>query len=551
MKVYETLAQAFAEEGVTTLFGLMGDGNMFWMDAMAKQPGVRVLHARHENMAVAMADGYSRVTGGVGVCSVTCGPGITQIATSLTAAVRHRSSVVVFAGDTPIGAAFHLQELVQGPYIESTGALFVGVTGTNRLAEDVQQAFYLARTRRLPVVLSVPYNLQEREADWDLTYRTSDQLVPPPQRVSADSEAIESARQIIAAARHPVIVAGRGAVAAGAFDAILRLGDRTGALLTTSLRAKGWFDGQPYNAGICGAFSTAVTRELLAEADCVIGVGARLGYHTTEGGYIFPEAKIIQIDSEPCGYIDGQPTADLFVRGDALLAVEALVTALGSDPNASGYRSGDVAARLAVPETDDTRYELEPNTVDARDALAEFDESVPKDWLTVIGAGHYWNFTIPALTGRGPNAYMYTYDFGVIGQGLPNAIGAAVADPSRSVVLIEGDGSLIMNIQELETLGRHNVPLLIVAMNDGAYGAEVHKMVSKGVSGAEAIFGRSDLAAVAQAFGIAASTVTSDGQLRKAVEQFIADPKPTLIDVHMSANVLSRQYRRLFFGQAT
>lgn len=548
MKVYDALADAFVEERATTMFGLMGDGNMFWMGAMAERPGVRVVHARHENMAVAMADGFSRVTGRVGLCSVTCGPGVTQIATSLTAAARARSSVVVFAGDTPIGASFHLQEFVQRPYVESTGALFVGVTGIDRIAEDVQQAFYLARTRRLPVVLSVPYDLQDREYEWELDYRHSDELVPPPQRVVPTQETITKVRDLLLTARRPVLVAGWGAVVSGARDEILQLGEKTGALLTTTLRAKGWFEGQRFNAGLCGAFATDTARRLLADADCVVGIGARLGYYTTEGGYMFPEAKVIQIDTDPHGYIDGGRTADVFVHGDARETVAALAAAITS-PTGAGYRSDSVLAEIAEPDNDDMRYELEPGTVDPRDAMLEFSRTVPADWLTVIGAGHYWNFTVPTLRDRPPHAYLYTYDFGVVGQGMPNAIGAALGDPDRRVALIEGDGSLMMNIQELETIHRHDVPLLIIAMNDGAYGAEVHKMRSRNVSGEEAVFGRPDLAAIARGFGLEASTVTADGQLQEAIEAYRANPRPTLIDVHMSSNVLSRQYRRLFFGK--
>jgi acetolactate synthase I/II/III large subunit len=552
MKVYETLAEAFVAEGTDTVFGLMGDGNMFWMGAIAERSPVRVIHARHENMAVAMADGYSRLSGRVGVCSVTCGPGMTQIATSLTAAVRHASPIVVFAGDTPLGAAFHLQEFEQRPYVESTGARFIGVTSTDRLAEDVQQAFALARNCRLPVVLSVPYDLQDRESDWTLEYQRSDAIVVNPQRLGADPSVLAEAAELIAGARKPIILAGRGAVAAGARDAAVRLGEQTGALLATSLRAKDWFDGQTFNAGICGAFATDAARELFVDADLVIGIGARLGYYTTEAGYLFPEAKIIQIDIEPHPYLDGQRTADTFLHADARSGVEALTAELAGRLGGAariGYRTPENADRLARIDVDGAEYELEPHTVDPRTAVAEFDEAVPKHWTTVIGAGHYWNFTVPILRGREPQTYVYTYDFGVIGQGLPNAIGASIAGP-QPVALIEGDGSLLMNIQELETIARHDIPLLIVAMNDGAYGAEVHKMRSKSVSGEEAVFGRPDLAAVARSFGVRGHTVTAPGQLRDAVETHLADPIPTLIDVHMSANVLSRQYRRLFFGKA-
>src|SRR5262249_40927475 len=111
MKVREALAEAFVAEGTSAVFGLMGDGNMFWMATIGGLPGVRLVHARHEAAAIAMAEGYARATGRVGIASVTCGPGVTQTATALVSATRSGTPLVVFAGDTPVAAPFHMQEL--------------------------------------------------------------------------------------------------------------------------------------------------------------------------------------------------------------------------------------------------------------------------------------------------------------------------------------------------------------------------------------------------------------------------------------------------------
>ncbi len=119
----DMLVKAFVAEGTEMLFTLMGDANMYWSAAMAEQPGVRVIHARHEHAAVAMADGYARATGRVGVASTTCGPGFTQIMTALTMAARADTPLVVFAGDSPIGAAWYLQQIDMAPLALATGQL--------------------------------------------------------------------------------------------------------------------------------------------------------------------------------------------------------------------------------------------------------------------------------------------------------------------------------------------------------------------------------------------------------------------------------------------
>src|SRR5690606_40305044 len=132
------------------------------------------------------------------------------------------------------------------------------------------------------------------------------------------------------------------------------------------------------------------------------------------------------------------------------------------------------------------------------------DAAIPKEWIVVVGAGHMWNFAVEYLTGRSPESYIFTIDFGPVGQGIGVAIGAALARPDTGVALIEGDGGLLMHVQEIETIKRHGIPVVMFVLNDGAFGAEVHKLVARGVDPSEASFGAADLAAVSRAFGVSA-----------------------------------------------
>ena len=551
MKVYEALASYFGEEGVDTVFGLLGDANMFWMTAMADVAGAQLIHARHENAAVAMADGYARTTGRVGVASVTCGPGFTQIPTSLTASVRNSTPLVIFAGDTPTSATFHLQQFDQAPLVAACEAHFVPVKGLDQIADQVQRAFYLAISDRKPVVLSVPVDLQEQELDSIPKYHGSRELLPEKQAIAPDKDMIKKVADLLKSSSRTVLIAGTGAMSSGARDAMIELAERTGALLATSLKAKGLFAGHPQSAGLSGGFATSAARKLFAEADCVIGVGARMGYYTMRAmgsAELFPRATKVQIDTHPVGHVDGMRVADHLLLGDARLAVEAIVSVLSStDYRSSGYHTDENWELLLAPEIDDYVVEIEPTTMDPRIAFAELDDSLSGDWRIVVGVGHFWNFAVPGLTARRPRSHEYTYAFGAVGQGLATAIGTSFGE-DRPVALVEGDGSLIMNIQELETLSRINKPILICVINDGGYGAEIHKFESKGVRGDEALFGRPDLAGIARAFGLNGETVDARGQLGPAIRRFAESPRPTLIDIRVSDRVLSQRYRRQFFG---
>ena len=548
--VYEVIADAFAAEKVDTLFALLGDANMHWGVDMAKRHGVRIVHARHEHCAVAMADGYARATGRVGVATTTCGPGFTQIATALTVAVRHGVPMVVFAGDTPIGDPFHNQHFEQRPLAEATGANFIGLRDVNRLLNDVREAFYVARHEHHPVVLSVPMDLQLRTFPWAAQYQVSGDVLPRPQRPMPDPELVAQAVRMIRESQRPIVLAGEGAVKSGAADAIAALGDQAGALLATTLRAKGLFDDRPYDLGIAGAFASDVARELFAGADLVIGVGASLSYYTTEGGYFYPDARIIQIDTRPRGIWQGQKVADLHLAADAKTGVNAIVEALRMEgARRAGYRTEEVAKRIAAGGPDSRPMPLEPDTVDPRNAMLELDQAIPKDWNVVTGIGHFANW-VTHLHGRAAERYFITHDFGAIGQGLATAIGVAAGRGDGKVVLIEGDGTLLMHIQELEVMIRQGLHLLICVFNDGAYGAEVHKLRGLGVDPAELIFGRTDLARIASAFGLRAATIRKPDEMQRLFAEHVQGKTSTLWDIHIAGNVPSAQYRRLYFGEA-
>ena len=551
--VTDVLAQAFVGEGVEVLFTLMGDANMYWSATMADMPGVRLVHARHEHCACSMAHGYAMATGKVGVASTTCGPGFTQIMTALAQAAHGNVPLVVFAGDSPMGATWYLQEVDMAPLARATGAHFVAVRSIDSLLDNVREAFHVAATERRPVVLSIPMDLQRQEYPYLADYIPATDLGPMAQRPLPDPAMVDRLVDMIAEAEKPIIIAGRGATRSGAREALEALAERSGALLATSLLGKGLFEDNPYHLGIAGTFANDYARERFVESDLVIGVGAGLGHYTTEGGYLYPGARAVQIDLNPRGLWQGLRTADLHIRADARAAAESIVERLGQRGiSKTGYRRAEIAAGIAAASPDAREFQVQAHTVDPRKAILELDRVIPKDWDVVIGGGHYFSIALTHLRGRAPEKYHVVVDFGAIGSGLPAAIGVAAARGDGKVVLIEGDGSLLMHVQELETIRRQGIRMLITIMNDGGYGAEFHKFRARGIETGvrETMHGRGGLAGVATGFGLRGSTVEGMGRMESLFAEHQSANNASLWDVHIDDLIASRSYRRVHYGEA-
>jgi thiamine pyrophosphate-dependent acetolactate synthase large subunit-like protein len=552
IKGYEVLCQAFVAEGVDTMFALLGDANMYWGAMMAQKFGVKVVHARHEHCAVAMADGYARHTGKVGVASVTCGPGFTQIMTALATTSRGSIPLVVFAGDSPTSSAWYVQQLDLGPLALGSGARYVPVKSVDRMLDGVREAFYIARQERQPVVLGVPMDLQKADFPWGAEYSPSTELMPTPQRPAPDPALVDQLVSMIAEAKRPIILAGRGCIRSGAAPALEALAERCGALLATSLFAKGLFDHNRFGIGVAGAYASPLAREEFAQCDLLIGVGAGLGHYTTEAGYLYPNAKSVQIDLNPRGLYQGIRVADMHIRADAKATAEAVLAKLEQRGfSSSGARSPMLAKQIQAmaARPDSKEFLVEPGTVDPRPAILELDRAIPKDWTVVSGGAHFAGVVATHFYGRRAENMHVVNDFGAIGSAFPIAIGMAAARGDGKVLLIEGDGSLMMHIQELETIRRQGIRMLICAVNDGGYGAEVHKFRAHGYDAAESQHGRGDIAAIARGFGLRGEKVNTLGRFEDLFAAHQKAGHAELWDLHVDDKIPSMPYRRIHYGE--
>jgi acetolactate synthase-1/2/3 large subunit len=540
-RVYDVLARAFIQEGVSTCFALLGDANMNWAARLAQQ-GCRMIYVRHEHCAVAAAMAYARKTSEVGVATVTCGPGVTQVITALPAAVRAHLPLVVFAGEAPLKSGWYNQAIDQAPLITATGAAYHSLHLPERMPVAIRDAFLQARRERRPVFVGIPFDLQDRPWDGPEALPTpSRELLPRLAPIPPHPDDVEKAVKLVAAAERVVVLAGLGAVEAKAGPACRALAAKVGGLLATTLPARGLFHDEPYCIGIAGSFTPEVGLEYLAQADLVIAVGCSLAYHAGGGGQLWPKAKTLHIDIDPVAMSQGQVVARHHLRADARLGVEALTAALPE--RVRSWRTEAMAARIRESKPDSLVFEIEPGLLDPRDVVEALEKTLPADWELVNSSGHCsWFFA--QMPSRPNERFLTIREFGAIGNGISFAMGVAAARPDRTVVLFDGDGSLMMHVQELDTIKRHRLKILIVVMNDGAYGSEVHKLRSEGLPEDGSVFGRPDFAAIARGFGLGGQTFASLDDLPKRVEEFVESGHAAVWDFHVSDRVLSPTIRR-------
>jgi thiamine pyrophosphate-dependent acetolactate synthase large subunit-like protein len=540
-RVFDVLADAFAQEEVKTCFALLGDANMNWATRLAER-GCRFIYVRHEHCAVAAAMAYARKTRDVGVASVTCGPGVTQLMTALPAAVRASLPIVVFAGEAPLRSTWYNQGIDQAPLVAATGAAYHSVHVPARMPAAIRDAFVQARAERRPVVLGIPFDLQNRAWEGEVRLPApSRALMSQPAPLPPAAAEVEHAARLIAGAKRVLVFAGLGAVEAGAGQACRDLAAKIGGLLTTTLPARGLFHDDPFCIGITGSFSTEVGLECVKEADLVVAVGCSLAFHAGGGGQLWPNAQVLHVDIAPRAVSQGQTVARHHLRADARLGVEALNAALPA--RATSWRNNALANRIRNEPADSMRFDVEPGLLDPRDAVAALEDALPAEWELVNSSGHCSAF-VAQMPSRPNERFLTIREFGAIGNGTSFAMGVAAARPDRPVVLFDGDGSLLMNIQELETIHRHGLNILVVVINDGAYGSEVHKLRSEGLSEAGSVFGFTDFAGIARGFGLDGRTITDAAQIPAAIDAFARSGGAALWDLRVSDKVVSRITRQ-------
>ena len=549
---YELLAADIQRLGITAVFGLMSDDTALFvttLDAM----GVRFYGARHENQAVAMAEGYASATGRLGVAILGRGPATANGLHGAVYANRTGSRVLLIFGYVATGPAAANGLGPDGKAFNAPAVLEASGITTFVAAESATArrslALAIAATQSGGcAALLLPTNVQfgliaNTDASGPAAAPAAAAAVAAsatPPRLRARQAAVDAAAALIDRSRKPLFVVGLGAHQAGARAAIAQLAERTGAVIATSLKAKDMFRGWPYNLGMIGSFSHSAGRRLIDEADCVVVFGAGLNQRTTSyGSAVPPGVPLIQVDAVR-SHIGRWFHADLALVANARDAAEQLLDAVAAKPEADKpFHSDAVRRRLADFDiASDFEPAHTPRTLDPRALALALDKLLPADRNTVFDSGNFLQ-VLPYVSGQGPDHFKSAHDFSSIGLGFGTALGFAVGSPQRCTALFIGDGAFLMTMGELETVVREDIPLVIVLMNDCAYGAELHYLKMRNMPVSKSVFPDIDYAPIAAGFGFQAATVRTLAELAALAPMLQEPDGPIFLDCKINASVMA------------
>ena len=524
---------------VDHVFGVMGNGNAYFLDALERQTDARFTAVRHEAGAVVAADTFHRVSGRIAAATTTYGAGFTNTLTALAEAVLAHVPLVLVVGDEPTSGPrpWGVDQIAMA---SALGARTYTVGRTDAAATTVI-AIEHALTYRVPTVLAIPCDVATLDAG-PVPGTPAPHLPWPlePHGTFADGVVREIA-MALASADRPLLLAGHGAWVAGAGEALGELADATGALTVTTALGRGIFPRGEFDLGVAGGFGAEVAMALVRQADVVVVLGASLNQFTMRFGNLFaPGTRVFQVD---VALAATHPHVGGFVRGDAAVVTGAILAELEAlEAAPSPWRgSVDVVGARRQEPGDGMAAD---GRLDPRSAAVRIAELLPEDRVVVSDGGHflgwsnmYWPVASPDRMIMVGTAYQ------AIGLGFPSVVGAALARPEATVVLTTGDGGGLMALSDLESAVRvAGGRGIAVVWNDGAYSAEVHLYGRKGLTREPMLIPDIDFAGLGAALGAQGVVVRTVGDL-DALAAWTARPvdeRPfLLLDLRISGAVVA------------
>ena len=513
----DVLVEGLISRGVDHIFGMPGSHSTAIYDALARSGRIATILARNEQAGAFMADGYARVTARPGVICTTAGPGGTNALTGVAEAWADSVPVLLLAGQVNAGDL----DRECGNYHEiDLEAIFRPVTkwcGTVRRAEQIPamiaQAFQaMTSGRPRPAAIFLPQDLMRQPC----TLAAGAQQLTPPAADALSRTAISEAAELLRAAGRPIILAGGGALWAGAGEEIRQLARQLCCPVITTLNAKGILDERdPWSLGHARSVRA---RTILPHADAMLAVGCRFTEVLTDWRRMPVPRQLVQIDLDASQIGMNHPVA-VGIVADARAALAMLRKHLPERPAATGWGSLWEQARNARqprPEwmIETLRAELPDSTPVFTDAC-EMGYRMQADW--------------PSF---GPRQFFYPSNYIALGWAFPAALGAAVALPGRHVVSVSGDGGFLMTCQELATAIRHHLPLIAVIHNDSTYGAikNIQQQIYDGRY-VDVDLTNPDFIALAAAFDVPGRRAQTSDELRSALRQALSHNGPSLIEV--------------------
>ncbi len=525
----ELIVQLLERQGIATVAGIPGGANLPLYHALAGS-GLRHVLVRHEQGGGFIAQGMARATGRAAVCLATSGPGATNLLTAIADAKLDSVPVIGITGQVPsslIGTDAFQEVDTYGLTIPITKHNFL-VKNAAELAQVVPEAFRIALSGRPgPVVIDVPKDVQKATVEID--------ALPEPGKADPaprpDAASLRRAAEMIAAAKRPVVYAGGGVISADASGPLRELAARSDLPVTTTLMALGALPADdPRFLGMLGMHGSMATNAIVDRADLLIVCGARFDDRATGKVDAFaPNAAVIHIDVDAAelGKIRILGERDAAVPGDVGEALTALLKLVPAVKRSEWWKEID-GLKAAHPETppDDPMHPW--NLIRSIGAMAPLDAIVTTD----VGQHQMW--AAQAYPVRYPRSFLTSGGLGTMGFGLPAALGAALARPECTVVALVGDGSLLMNVQELATLAELGLNVKVFVFDNGQLGLvrQQQELFYQERYVASRFERRPDLVAIARGFGIDARPLASFDAA--VLERVLKDDGPALVNMAVS-----------------
>jgi len=535
MRGADRLIGALVDEGVDTVFGMPGGASLAIHDALEASP-IRHVLVRHEAGAGHAAEGYAKATGKVGVALVTSGPGATNLMTPIADAFMDSVPTVFITAQvaTHLRGTMAFQECdvigMTHPIVKHS----IAVEGPDQVAQAIHEAFHVARTGRPgPVVVDVPADAAKSPAR---AGEATPSLPGYRSRVVPNGKQLRKAAAAIATARRPVLYAGGGVVHSGASEALTDLARRLDLPVTTTLMALGAFPASDRRwLGMLGMHGTRTANWAMDEADLIIAVGARFDDRVTGELTAFAQrAKIVHIDVD-AAEIGKNVEAHVPVVGDARQALEGIARELSTLAPGPG-RWAEWWTRIEgwrATHPPRAAEHGEDGTIDPEAALDALAEALPADAIVTTDVGQHQMWAANRIGFDAPRRWLTSGGLGTMGFGLPAALGAQAAFPERQVVCVSGDGSLLLNLQELATAAQERLAVKVILIDNAALGMvrQQQDMFWDGRRAASEFADTMDWRMLAGGFGVAARSVERADDLDEALAATLAEPGPALLRV--------------------
>ena len=537
----QLITRLIERQGVDIIAGIPGGANLPLYDALHSSH-IRHVLARHEQGAGFIAQGMARATGQPAVCFGTSGPGATNLLTAIADAKLDSIPLVAITGQVPramIGTDAFQEIDTYGLTIPITKHNYL-VRSATELLDVIPDAFRVAAAREDsiaafgrpgPVVVDVPKDVQQETIEFDVPPAPGTADPPPKARL----EEIEHAAALINGARRPMLLTGAGIIASRASDELRRLSERASIPVAATLLGLGVLPAaHPLFLGMVGMHAARCTNLLLEECDLLIALGVRFDDRATGKVAAFcPRAKIlhVDIDASELGKIK-QPFLGIEADvGDVLRALEPLIAATPRCEWIQRMAMLRTTCPLTMPGADDP---LQPYGIIRHTATLVGDDAI-----ITSDVGQHQMWVAQAFPFSRPRQWLTSGGLGTMGFGLPAAIGAALAEPKRTVVCFTGDGSLLMNIQELATAAEEAVNVKVILLNNGHLGLvrQQQQLFYGGRYHASRFHSEPDFAAIARGFGVTAYDLGVAGDPLVRLSAALREPGPCLINVPIAAEV--------------